>query len=360
MTKTAKILHAICLTALLTSQPACECKSQNHCPKPQDKETRKEPMALTQTTLKLADGSDSPVETLSNGTVSISIAPELGGKIISIKDIHGKEYVSRSERPYVKRTFGMPFGDTEFDGIDECFPCMGGCKYPAEPYKDTVVVDHGELVSSVWKKADGEGLSLTCDGVNFPYTFRRDVTLEGNTIVMNYTVTNNGDAPFHYLYLFHPLLAADTGTSLGIPDDMEIGIGPSAGNFLGQMGETKPWGQLQTATGRPFKDNQFVSHSGRYYKYYSDKLEGEGDLTLRHADGTGIRMTWNGDVLPYFAVWTSEGSVGGLHHFAPEPANSSKDTLADAYELGQANVIPPHGTAGWTIRMEVLSPEKSE
>ena len=194
-------------------------------------------------------------------------------------------------------------------------------------------------------------------GHAFPYVFRRTATLEGDALVLHYAATNTGDAPLHYMYLLHPLLAADAGTHLDIPDDMKIRVSYNAADFLGKRGTVKPWGQLTDAEGKPFKLDQFRPNSGRYYKYHSEKLT-DAVLTMRHADGAGIRMTWSKDVLPYFAVWTSEGSTGGLHHMAPEPTSASVDDLASAAKLGEDHVIAPGATARWFIKMELLPAQK--
>ena len=308
----------------------------------------------TQTgSLELTDGTTTPLLTLTNGQLSVQFVPALGGKIVSIKDAAGREYLSRSDRPYAPREYGMDFGKTEFDGIDECFPTMGACKYPFAPWEGAEMVDHGELFATAWKVLEGPGVDMQCEGTRFGYVFRRRATLEGRTLTLRYTATNTSDAPLHYMYLFHPLFAADAGSGLVIPDAMRIRISYNHQNFLAEHGTIKPWGELTDAEGQPFKNDQFRPHSERYYKYHSEKLDA-AELLLRHADGAGVRMTWSKDVLPYFAVWTSEGSIGGLHHFAPEPSNASVDDLAAAAEIGQDNIIPPRGTAEWTIKMDFL------
>lgn len=314
----------------------------------------------TQTSmLKLADGSDTPLLTLKNDQLSVQFVPELGGKIISIKDADGREFLSRSDRPYARRQYGMEFGKTEFDGIDECFPSMGACKYPYDgAYKDVDMVDHGEVFNMPWTVLSGAGVDMECKGTRFQYVFRRTATLEGNVLKLDYTVTNTGSEPLHWMYLFHPLLAADKGTGLtNIPDDMPIKISYNPGDFLGKRFDIKPWGQLKDAEGKPFKDDQFRPKSERYYKYHSPKLD-KAELVLSHADGSAVKMTWSKDILPFFAVWTSEGSVGGLHHFAPEPSNSSTDNLATAKEAGEESVIPPGGTIKWFINIEITPAKK--
>jgi hypothetical protein len=307
--------------------------------------------------LAIPGDADTTMLVLSNRYLSVSFLPEIGGKIISIRDAGGREYVSRSTVPYVRRTFGMSYGETEFDGIDECFPSLGKCAYPAGPWEGTEIVDHGELCTSAWEHVPGDGVVLEARGVRLPYVFRRQATLEGRSLVLRYSVRNLSDHPMPYIYLFHPLLAGDTGCGLEIPPQAQILIGPSKGGFLGQNGDVKSWSQLRDERGRPFEEFQFASDSGRYYKYYTDGSE-TGRTALRYADGSGLGMTWSSEQLPYLAVWCSEGGVQGLHHLAPEPSVSQWDRLDEAYRGGQAAVIPPSGVSQWWIRLELLDSER--
>jgi galactose mutarotase-like enzyme len=298
-----------------------------------------------------ADGVVTPRLWLRNDQLSVAFLPALGGKIVALQDRAGREYLSRSGRPYALRKYGMKYGDTEFDGIDELFPSLGACEYPAGPWKGRPVPGHGEIFQMPWQSvAGGTGVTLEVASQVFPYVFRRQATLDGSALVLDYAVTNTAAEPFRYLYTFHPLFAAAAGCRLDVPDDMQVTVSWSKNGWLGQHGETKTWGTIRDADGGLFKEAVFRPNSGRYYKFFSSPLR-DGQLRLGHSDGSGVAVIWPAAQMSRFAVWCSEGGVDGLHHLAIEPTTCLRESLADAVAAGEAPAIPPHGVVRWQIRL---------
>ena len=290
---------------------------------------------------------------LKNESMTVRFLPKAGGKIISIKDSKGREYLSRSDRPYMQRKLGMKYGDTEFDGIDECFPSMGGCAYPAEPYKGKPTGDHGETSQLPWTHIKGDGLTLQVKGVNFPYVFTRKATLDGKTLVLDYTVKNTGKAPLYHAYVFHPLFKGETGCFIELSPETEVKLLYSTKGFLGKMNTKAKIGDIKDKDGKSFHKNMFTKDIGRYYKFIVGKLP-KGEAIYRFKEGNGIKLNWPADKMPYMAVWCSENGVKGLNHLAPEPAVSAFDTLAQAYKEGEAKKIPAGGTEKWQIKITLI------
>lgn len=298
------------------------------------------------------DSANEVVE-LKNKDMSVKFYPAAGGKIISIKDSNDNEFLSRSDRAYKKRILGMKYGDTEFDGIDECFPSMAGCAYPAEPYKGKPTGDHGETSQLPWKRIKGKGVILQVTGVNFPYVFTRQATLDGKTLVLDYTVRNTGDAPLYHSYVFHPLFKGETGCFIEFEPATEVKLLYSSKGFLGKMNSKVNIGEIKDKDGKSFQKNMFIKDSNRYYKFVVGKLQ-QGEAVLKYKDGTGIKMTWPVNIMPYMAVWCSENGVKGLNHLAPEPAVSAFDSLAQAYINNEAQKILGGGTQTWRIKISLL------
>ena len=311
---------------------------------------------------------------LKNKKMTVIFLPELGGKIISIKDNNGNEFLSRSNRPYKKRKFGMKYGDTEFDGIDECFPSMGECAYPADPYKGVQIVDHGEICQLPWtvqapidsnlRKGDKsktrghainalENVTLQAQGVNFPYIFTRKATLNGETLILDYRVTNNGKAPLYHSYVFHPLFKGETGCFIDLDPKTEVKLLYATKGFLGEVNSKVKLDTIKDKNGKPFLKNMFTKDLGRYYKFIIDNLK-KGEAILRYKNGTGIKLSWCAEKMPYMAVWCSENGVKDLNHLAPEPAVSQFDTLQEAYKAGEAKMIPAGETEKWQIKLTLI------
>lgn len=305
----------------------------------------------------LGGDSENKVLKLKNEYMTVIFLPKAGGKIISIKDSKGNEFLSRSDRPYKERQFGMKYGDTEFDGIDECFPSMGACSYPVEPYKGKPTGDHGEVCQLPWNRVKGKGITLEVKGVNFPYIFKRQATLDGKTLILDYTVTNTGDAPLYHSYVFHPLFKGETGCAIELEPETDVKVLYSTKNFLGKFGTTQKLADIKDDKGQLFYKNMFTKNRGRYYKFVVGKMK-NGEAVYRLQNGAGVKLNWPASLMPYMAVWCSENGVKGLNHLAPEPAVSAFDSLAEAYKHNEARKIPANGVAKWQIKLTLIDKGK--
>ncbi len=304
--------------------------------------------------IKLDNGNDTPCLTLSNDSIAVKFLPELGGKIISIKDSSGMEFLDRGKKQYSQRRPEMTYNDTEFDGIDEVFPTMTECKMPDGEFKGVKLHPHGDLYRKKWSYELKDGiLSMETAGFDLPYTFRRTAKLDNATLVLDYCVTNNSSQPLPYIYTFHPILAARTGSKLELPPDMKVKVSYSMKGWLGKGGDIRKLGEIKNEDGTPFLEKMFTSSSGRYWKFFTEKMQ-KGELVLAHGNGSKLVMTWPADKFPYVAVWCSEGNVGGQNHIAPEISASSEESLEKAYAAGEARSIPPKGKDEWQTRITLI------
>jgi len=301
--------------------------------------------------IKLTNGTDTTCITHANSELSISVIPKLGGKIISIKDIDGFEFVSRSGKPYSLREYGGKFGDKEFDGIDEIFPTLSACKYPAAPWQEVELPPHGELFSQPWNIVSTNNvICMAVKGKALPYLFQRTITLKGSSVVLDYEVTNLSSNDIYYFYLFHPLLTGLTGTQLKLEDDQLVKISYNYKEFLGKMGTEANWGDLMIETNKVFKENMFKENSGKYWKIFATLPKSE--VILEYPNKKSISLEWEAEAQPKFAVWTSEG-MSKLHHIAPEPTTSFEESLEDAYKNGNAKCIKANSKVKWQTTLTI-------
>lgn len=311
------------------------------------------PPAYTVDAVALEGGGETPRLRLDNGCISVAVLPELGGKIVSLRSAEGREYLSRSDRPYRRRVQACEYGATEFDGIDELFPSLAACALKDGPWQGRQVPDHGELVSLPWKVVDGPGIALEVASPAFPYVFRRTATLEGDTLVLDYAVTNTSEHAFAFTYTLHPLFAGEVGCRFDIPDALPMTISWSRQSFPGKRGEAKPWGEIPDGAGGRLRDAVFAPGSGRYYKLFSPRLA-DGRFRLVYADGSAVEMRWPAETLPHYAIWCSEGGVGTLHHIGIEPTTDTVESLVGARAAGVAPEIPAKGSRTWQIRLRII------
>ena len=140
-----------------------------------------------------------------NGFLELTIIPELGGKVSSLRDPRsGREWLWRHPRYAYKHVPHMSSYTAEADtgGWDECFPSVAECAYPSAPWQGAAIQDHGELWSQVAgfkldEQEDRVTLRTSWQGIALPYTFTRTITLAANSAILrtNYEVTSHADQP---------------------------------------------------------------------------------------------------------------------------------------------------------------------
>lgn len=302
-----------------------------------------------------------PVITLQNEFMQVQILPELGGKIISLTDRAGREYLSRSSKPYQPRTPDMEFGDSEFDGIDELFPTLGACTLE-HAGQGIPLPGHGLLFRRSWQtspvvvSATGKVVRMWVDCAPYPARFTRLLRLEEEVLSLEYEVENLSEHPLPYVYVLHPLLAGREGDRL----TLEAGESPQAiiswspKSFLGKRGEAVSWQDLLAG---PLEGGAYRPGSGIYYKYFLHGMK-QGVAHWGQPEKGAVTLEWPVDVLPYLAVWCSQSGVGELEHLAPEPTNTRYESLADALKHGEARHILPGKPERWTIRLRLTSPRE--
>ncbi len=304
---------------------------------------------ITTSEIALKNGNQTKCITISNEKLSVSVIPELGGKIISIKDNDNFEFVSRSAKQYSLRKYGGNFGDKEFDGIDEIFPTLASCTYPAAPWKNVKIPPHGELFSQPWKIVSTNNvICLNVKGKALPYLFQRTITIKNSSVILDYEVTNLSSNDIYYFYMFHPLLKGLTGTQLKLDDNQSVKISYNYKGFLGKSGTEDKWGNLMIETNKLFKNNMFNEKSGKYWKIFATLNESE--VSLEYPNKKRISLKWNPEAQPKFAVWTSEG-MSNLHHIAPEPTTSFEESLQNAYKNKNAKCIKANSKVTWKITL---------
>jgi len=184
---------------------------------------------------------------LQNSSLRLTIAPELGGKLVSlIRNESGYEYLLQPadpERAYRPGCFGEKFEDCGPCGFDECLPTVASCLYPEEPFTANQLPDHGDvwcLSSSI--EVVGEKIRLTTSLKSLPLRFTKEVQLLENIVRMDYEATNLSQSRVKFLWSAHPLLAVEPGGEIILPDEVkEVEVAWSKDEQLGKAGDRCGW-----------------------------------------------------------------------------------------------------------------------
>jgi len=270
---------------------------------------------------------------LNNQQIEITVIPELGSRISSLKDL-------RTTREWLWHPPGKPklfrnrsgdnFAGSPLVGMDECFPTIAPCSWQGRN-----LPDHGEVWSSAWA-VDGEawqdGVVLTTTRLAIsPFDLERTIELQENEVHLNYRLKNRSATQELYLWAMHPLLRLRPGDHLELPaSTRELLDGAS---WIDALDSVNPKGDCAKVFASPVTQGL----AGISNSKTGDRLEFEWDVAQNNTLG----------------LWLTRGGWNGLHHFALEPANGSSDALSTAAQNKSCGAIAGHGSVTWHVCLRV-------
>lgn len=287
------------------------------------------------------------VHTLVNAKVSLSIAPEFGARVVSLKDLaSGREWLD-GWSPAGKRRLHPPRDPANYltsplAGIDECLPTIGLGRVAGRD-----IPDHGETWNTpapVDPEAAADGVlvsiwSLRC----LPLDFVRRITLSGATARFDYALTNRARRPTPFLWAWHPLFACRPGDHVELPAAIRKVV--SRGNRVFPWPRARPGCDLSRADLAASGRRTFKGFVGPFF---------DPRATIHDARGPSLTLRWTASVHPYLGVYVNRGGRHGLSQWAFEPTNARTDDLdrlvADKSPL---HWLAPGETREWFVTARV-------
>jgi hypothetical protein len=271
------------------------------------------------------------VYTLNNGEVEISVVPELGAKIISLKNVRtGREWLWHPPEglKLFRNQSGDDFSKSPLVGIDECLPTIAPCRW-----RGRELPDHGELWNAPWsidEAALEEGILKTQVRLLIsPFEMERSIELSGSEIRIDYQLNNYSDAQEHFLWALHPLLRLQAGDQLELPASTRALLN----------GET--WADA-IVTAVPEKNSA---------KAFAMPVS-EGFAAIKNSKtGDYLGFEWDPAENDTLGLWLTRGGWHGHHHFALEPMNADSDSLLLATEKKHCGVIAGRSSTNWQLRI---------
>lgn len=295
------------------------------------------------------------IHRFSNGLVSISAAPALGGHIVSIRRAGGgREWLDGGQDQAEPRLW-LPADPDDFSsgcgaGLDECLPTVLPCVVDGR-----TLPDHGELWNRpVAAQTIDDGCGFSCDWqlATLPLRFNRRVTLDGHRIRFDYRIENLADSATPFLWAWHPLFTLREGDRLEIAGDHRTCAGPD--------GSIHPWPEIQP--GWDLASATLDPAGPSCAKVFLGPLETPCASITNQRDGEKLGIEWTGRWLPHAGVWITRGAWKSLHHWAIEPTNAPVDRLSDAIAdpaLEPLVTLAPFESRQWCIllSLETLNPD---
>jgi galactose mutarotase-like enzyme len=275
------------------------------------------------------------------GGCEVTIFPELGGKIASIR-VCGLELLQAPLAPYGPRTQTMGFDEGDASGWDECLPSVASCTVETAAGKASVP-DHGDLWRQVWKTTakTANSTAMRVDCFSLPLTVERTATLietkNGWRLSLLYKITNTGASPAPWSWAAHPLFTAEAGDRIVLPESIhELRIEGSGGNRLGQGGGKVAWPVAALAKGGETDLSAAEEPTtGIGDKLFTGRLTATENFCALERPKAGLRIRFSFDpaMTPYLGLWICYGGWPDRPGpkqvcVAMEPSTAPVDSLA--------------------------------
>jgi galactose mutarotase-like enzyme len=308
---------------------------------------------LSNPTASLSDESGFAVYGLRSPSTEIRVAPELGAKIINLKNLEtGREWMWRPPGPFelFRNEPGDPFERSTLVGADECMPTVAPCKWMGRD-----LPDHGEVWSVPWtvdRHAWDQGrIKTTVATAVSPFVFERTIRMEENEVRLDYGIRSVSSEWEPFLWAFHPLLEIVEGDRIELPADVRsVRVESVAGLPDMPHGSVRPW--PETISGVELGRMDFGPHSPACAKLFVES-PGEGRAAIVNPrTRESLALEFDARQNPALGIWLTRGGWHGYEHVALEPTNLAFDSLAEASPgATSASVLPPGGEITWTTRL---------
>lgn len=298
---------------------------------------------------------------LENENISLSLLPELGGKMTKIVNKRtGTQFLKQLENEegeLKEPSMGFEFKPPYAFGFDECFPTVAPSKYP---FNERVIQwpDHGELWTQHWEhEQDGNSIILKATGVNLLYEFQKEITLKRNEIEISYSLKNNLQYSFDYIWSAHPLLEIDEDDELLLPEKIdEVSVYYAAkeketkvkANWPFMNGDETDLSMVQPQSKdlamKLFVENMKTGKAGLYRKKYDETILFNFDI--KKITHLGLWLCYGG--------WPEDAEIGS-YTVALEPTTASFDKLSEAIDNDQNRSIKPDEVITWDLSLKILN-----
>lgn len=294
---------------------------------------------------------DFDVHTLAGEEVSISIVPELGGRLVSLKHhATGREWLD-GWSPASERRIWRPADPADYEtgpgaGLDECLPTVLPCVIGSAR-----LGDHGEL----WNQqpdfeASREGFTCRWALKSLPLAFERRISIHGSEVRFDYQLENLAEEPTPFLWAWHPLFSWKPGDQIHFARSEKSCLSPGGTERL-------PWPEAQP--GCDLSRASFPKGTTPAAKVFLGPLS-KGHAEIRAKSGARLSLSWPAAMFPFAGIWITRGFWKGLHHWAIEPTNAPVDRLSDITNPSPPSILAPREVRKWSLAVGLAGTTASE
>src|SRR5882724_1985589 len=277
---------------------------------------------------------DIEILTIGNDHLDLSVAPALGGKIISLlnKNLQ-KEFLWTNKKLSLKiNNSGDDYDSNFIGGIDELIPndipeTIDGISYP----------DHGELWTTrlnheiVGNKIKLSG-TLNLSGLGYNKTVYLDQ--DSPVVIIDYKISNHSDSRRHFLWKLHAALNIEAGDKIITKAKRAQVVDPQYSRFAEKNEFLWPFIEAADASVIPANNNTMD------FFYLYDIATAE--MKLLSSDKKSLfAYQYEKAIFPYQWYFASYGGFLDPYTAILEPCSSMPISVNEAKEKNQCSILEP-------------------
>ena len=305
--------------------------------------------------------------TLENDSLAVTVLPDKGADIYALVDkTSGLDVLFKA--PWGLEPPGAPpregSGELEFlwnyEGTwQELFPSANDpCRYGGEP-----IPFHGEVATLPWEVAEADGrLRCAVRCRRTPFLLERVMRLEGSTLVLDETVTNESGEAAHFVWGHHCVVGPpflEAGCRLHAPARTLVTI-PEAFEETARLrpGQRSRWPHADLRDGGTVDLSVVPGPEARSHDdVYLTDLGGGWVAVENPRLGVTFRLEWDPAVFRWIIAWQPYGGaeampLAGAYALGVEPW-ISRLNLEDAVAAGEAFELAGGASFATTVRATI-------
>lgn len=294
---------------------------------------------------------------LKNESLQITVLPEVGGNIRSIRELgSGREWLWHNPHLAVKPpVYGASYVETmDSGGWDEICPSV-----TPDLVDGRVIPDHGDLVGLPWNVLDCHDTRLALE-VRTRFAdcvFKREIMLDGNCLMIHYTLHNHEAVAVPYLWCAHPLLAIEKGMRIELPHGtrMQVMGGVAVLEGVSEFRWPHVPGLPPLDVIPDVDDADFQRFALKIFT--ADQVV--DCVKVITADGDGkLEISWDHQKIPHLGLWLNMGAWSGCGsspycNLGVEPTTACADALSAAMAGGSDHWLAAGESVSWSLRVQI-------
>jgi hypothetical protein len=275
-----------------------------------------------------------------------------GGKIASLQK-NGVEYLYQGHsKEFIRPQFEGNFGEYDLSGFDDMVPTINAGLIQSGVFTSVNMADHGEIWALDWKVETGtEEIRADIDGVRLPYHLSKQLTLQENSLFIQYELQNKSAFAFPCLWAAHMLINANEHTRI-IPGDVfsKVRVSLDMLSRLNGFGSLHTWPETTGRNGdRYYLDRLQKREAGVCEKYYFDGSFKNGEIRIINPD---MVIRFDPEAVPYVGIWLNSNGYKDQYNMGIEPATAPLDSPENAKQWGYSAELPGHGVIRWRLEIK--------